>query len=66
MDYNISQKFDRLSIWVKMERDIKKWEWVNFFVIKKHIKWFNEFYDLDLFTRLYFNLKEDEKRDRMQ
>lgn len=36
--YNIQDCWDYLHIWVSLKEDMKKWEWVNIKVPKRHIK----------------------------
>ena len=41
--YNIVDKWNIITIGIKPERNIKAWEWYNFFAFKKDIR--KEYYD---------------------
>jgi len=38
MIHNVENLWDAYHIWIKLDRDMKKWEWINLTVQKHHIK----------------------------
>ena len=58
MAYNVLEKFDCLEVAIKANKDIKKWEWITLTIPKRHIGKWNEFHDLQNFTKDYFNIRE--------
>ena len=38
MTYNIVNEWDTFHIWIKVEKDLKKWEWINIDIPTRNIK----------------------------
>lgn len=38
MPYNVENLWESYHIWIKVDKDIKKWDWINLTVPKHHIK----------------------------